>query len=68
MSCVHKWKIQKHLVFFFFFNVAKKYSAALVHGVFVIPDTQCFDGGPRVYSKSDICVAYKCWVYESTNK
>ena len=54
--------------FFFFFNVAKKYSAALVHGVFVIPDTLCFDGGPRVYSKSDICVTHKCWVYESTNK
>lgn len=41
-------------------SVAKKYSAALIHGLFMIPDTQCFGGGPRMYSKSDMCVTHKC--------
>lgn len=60
--------MQNTEAFGFLKNIAKKYSAALVHGVFMIPDTQCFDGGPRINSKSDICVTHKCWVYESTNK
>ena len=49
--------------FGFLKNVTKKYSAALVHGVFMIPDTQCFDGGPKLKDVAPVVALHSGTTY-----